>query len=440
MTRAPLTERAVPEDLGAAAAWLRETTAAGEAELAGLPDRPDRGPDRQLVAERVHRSCRTARWRFLRAHAAAVYERLTDGLRERPRITALAARAAEEYPGLCPTDEQMAAERRCARQADKEGREIDQALLIAALLDAETGAHLTESMRRPTDRALSLLPDFRASGRLELGAADIERDGAAATVTLRNPDCLNAEDDRLAADLETAVDLALLDDAVEVGVLRGAETNHRKYAGRRVFCAGINLTELYRGGISMLGFLLGRELGLIAKLVRGLSGDDPDPFAARSGEKPWVGAVDAFAIGGGMQLLFACDRVIAETDAFFRLPAAREGIVPGAANLRIGRGFDARESRRLLLFGESVPAGDPMARGICDATVEPDRMDGAIAAAADVLASPAVRANRRMLRLAEEPEDRFRAYMADFAATQARRVYDRDVLDNLERAWMRRAD
>ncbi len=51
-----------------------------------------------------------------------------------------------------------------------------------------------------------------------------------------------------------------------------------------------------------------------------------------------------------------------------------------------------------------------------------------------------MRANRRMLRLAEEPEDRFRAYMADFAATQARRVYDRDVLDNLERAWMRRAD
>ncbi len=45
-------------------------------------------------------------------------------------------------------------------------------------------------------------------------------------------DCLNAEDDRQVDDMETAVDLALLDPAVEVCVLRGAEMTHPRHRDR----------------------------------------------------------------------------------------------------------------------------------------------------------------------------------------------------------------
>src|SRR5262249_16104248 len=153
----------------------------------------------------------------------------------------------------------------------------------------------------------------------------IERRGSAAHVTLNNVHCLNAEDLPLLEDLETAVDLVLLDDGVRVGVLRGGTMTHPKYLGRRVFCSGINLVALYNGEIPLVEFLIAREMGLIAKLRTGVLVDDVRRAShgfEREVQKPWVAAVDSFAIGGGMQLLLAMDVVVAEQDAYFSLPAA----------------------------------------------------------------------------------------------------------------------
>jgi thioesterase DpgC len=61
-------------------------------------------------------------------------------------------------------------------------------------------------------------------------------------------------------------------------------------------------------------------------------------------------------------------------------------------------------------------------------------MDAAIADCAARLDSPAVIANRRMLRLAEEPLDLFRSYMAEFALSQAARMYSDDVLEKVKPA------
>lgn len=125
-------------------------------------------------------------------------------------------------------------------------------------------------MRKPTRRALDLLPEFRRTGRLRLGAVDIERGGdGGARLTVVNNHCLNAEDNRHVEDMETAVDLTLLDPGVKVGVLRGGVMDHPRYQGRRVFSAGINLAHLHEGRISYVDFLLRRELGYIAKLLRG---------------------------------------------------------------------------------------------------------------------------------------------------------------------------
>ena len=49
---------------------------------------------------------------------------------------------------------------------------------------------------------------------------------------------------------------------------------HPRYRGRRVFSAGINLKALHVGGISLLDFLLRRELGYISKLMRGILVED----------------------------------------------------------------------------------------------------------------------------------------------------------------------
>ncbi len=434
MTPQPTFTGALDED----AAVLAEFTADGESLLAKLPVKGDRDAAAQHRAERIFATARVARRAFLARHAEGVYDCLTDDRSGRLRIDELVYAAADRFPGLVPTKEQMAAE--FSRiQADKDGREIDQGIFCGAVLRSATaGRHLIDAMLMPTAPATTLIGSFRATGRAELSSVLVEREGQAAYLTFRNADSLNAEDNQLIADLETAVDLALADDQVRVGVLRGGPVNHPKYLGRRVFSAGINLTDLRNGAISFVDFLLGRELGYVHKLLRGLLVEPrADAWSARLVSKPWIAAVDTFAIGGGMQLLLVVDRVIAEQEAYFSLPAAEEGIVPGLANLRLTRLTGARLARQVILSGRRIAATDPQSRLVCDEVVRAADMDTAIERAVAQLSAPAVAANRLMLNLAEEPIDLYREYLAEFALTQVARSYSGDVLAKVEQRWQR---
>ncbi|GGK78127.1 hypothetical protein Sme01_44130 [Sphaerisporangium melleum] len=383
----------------------------------------------------VQRSCRAVRTRFLAAHAQSVYDELTDGRRRHLRLDELAYAAAERYPGLAPTREQIAADR-ARDQAGKHGWELDQGILFWAMFGApEAGRHLLRAMLRPTRAATELAAEFAGSGKAELATVTLERRDGVGHITVRNERFLNAEDDAVVGDLETAVDLALLDDGVQVGVLRGGAMTHPRYAGRRVFNAGINLTHLYQGKISFLDFLLRREVGYLGKIVRGL--DLPD--APYGHEKPWIGAVDTFAIGGGMQITLVLDWVVATDDAYFSLPAMREGIIPGAANLRLHRVLGTRHSRQAMFGDRRIEAAGPDGPLVCDEVVTPAGMDAAVDQAAARLRGPAAVANRRMLRLAEEPLDLFREYMSGYALEQSRLLYSPELIANLERMWIGRA-
>src|SRR6185437_143217 len=153
----------------------------------------------------------------------------------------------------------------------------------------------------------------------------VERRGKAVVVTLSNPRFLNAEDEGTLDAAEIAVDLATLDAESEIAVLRGAAVEHPKHRGRRIFSAGTNLTHLYHGRISYLWYMR-RDMGVVNKLFRGLARTElsPDELAGGPIEKPWIGAVEGFAIGGGCQILLALDYVLAAEDAYLTLPARKE--------------------------------------------------------------------------------------------------------------------
>ncbi|MFE0130471.1 (3,5-dihydroxyphenyl)acetyl-CoA 1,2-dioxygenase DpgC [Streptomyces sp. NPDC059037] len=406
---------------------LREAAARVEDLIAALPDPGARTHPQRAELAAAKDAARALRVHYLDTHADAVFERLADGL----RIDELVAAAADAYPGLVPTEKQLAADRG-RRQADKEGWEIDQGIFLRAVLRSPlAGPRVLDAMLRPTPRALRLLPEFRRTGVLRTRSVLLERRDGAAHLTMCRDDCLNAEDGEQVDDMETAVDLALLDEEVRVGVLRGGEMSHPRYRGKRVFSAGINLKSLHAGGISLTGFLLRRELGYLRKLVTGLLTDHAGAWHSRTVEKPWIAAVDTFAIGGGMQLLLACDQVLAASDAYLTLPAAREGIVPGAANFRLGRHAGPRISRQVILSGRRIWATEPDARLLIDEVVEPGELDAAVARGVAQMQSPAVVANRRMLNAVEEPPEEFRRYMAEFALQQALRLYGEDVIDKV---------
>lgn len=401
--------------------------------LAALPP-----PGRRSAAERERAAAatdatRALRAAFLDAHTDAVYDELTAGRSRYLRLAELAEAASAAFPGLVPGAGQLAAERG-SQQAAKEGHEIDQGIFFHRVLSSPAaGSHLLDAMLRPTPRALGLLAEFSRTGEIDLGLVRMTRRDGVAGLTMCRDDCLNAENEQQVDDMEAAVDLALLDPGTEVAVLRGGEMTHPRYRGRRVFCAGIDLKALHGGEISLVGFLLRRELGYLHKIVRGVLVDSGPAWGPRIREKPWAAVVDAFAIGGGAQVLLCFDRVLAASDAYFSLPAAKEGIIPGASNFRLGRAGGNRLARQMILDGRRVWATEPDARLLIDEVHEPEALDGAAERAARRLRGAAVVANRRMLNLAAEPVEEFRRYLAEFALQQALRIHSADVLEKVSR-------
>jgi Enoyl-CoA hydratase/carnithine racemase len=422
-------------DAAAGTKFWREGTAL----LAKLPRKSQRTQEQHHAAFAIQLHCRGARESFLTYHADAVYRKLTKNLSNFVRVDDLAYDAAKLVPGLTPTRKQVDAE--CAlMQSEKDGAEVDQGIFLAQVLAVpDTGMHLCHAMLIPKIEAVERLAEFIKHGVVDFGPAKIERQGKAAVVSIKNPRFLNAEDDDTINDTETAADIAILDPMSEICVLRGDVVEHPKYRGRKVFSAGINLTHLYRGKIPYLWYIR-REMGVVNKMLRGLAmgGASPDEVYGGTREKPWIAGLDVFAIGGGCQYLLAMDYVVAGSDAYMTLPARKEGIIPGAANLRLPRFVGPRIARQAILMGRRFDCDSPEGRMICDEVVPPGEVAAAIARVVeDFTGSGVVSAsgNRRALRVGEEPLDIFRRYMAVYCREQAYCHFSPALIANLEKYW-----
>jgi (3,5-dihydroxyphenyl)acetyl-CoA 1,2-dioxygenase len=382
---------------------------------------------------------RAARDRFLREHIEAVYGTLTGGFTRFVRVEELVHRAAECYAGLVPTRAQLAQEGSRPLK-EKQGLEIDQSLLIAHILaHPGCGTHLCHAMLLPRPESAAALATLDAQGYVDLGPVRVERHGRAAHLLSSNPRYLNAEDQGTIEAMEIGVDVATLDPGTDIAVLRGQPVANAKYVGRRIFGSGINLTHLYHGSIPFLWYLQ-RELGFVHKYFRGVAtpGVLPDDVNGAGVEKPWIAAVEGFAIGGHCQILLTMDYVLAAADAFMTLPARKEGIIPGAANLRLPRFTGDRLARQLIQAERRLQCDSAEGRLICDEIVPGADMDAAIDRTVAMLTSSgAVGAigNRRAFRVAVEPLDLFRRYCAVYAREQASCHFSPALIHNLEQNW-----
>ena len=369
-----------------------------------------------------------------RMDALQIYDALTEGRRQFVRVDELCYRAAERFPGVLPSKADLAAEAP-RLQKDKQGLEKAQGEFLSAVLrDPVCGTHLCHAMLLPHPGSQARLAEFQSKGNLDLGGARVHREGKAAVVTMNNPRHLNAEDESTLEPLEMAIDIALLDTQTDICVLRGATVTHTRHAGKRLFGAGINLTHLYQGKIRYLWYIV-RDLGLVNKIYRGVAKPDVSPEVDCI-EKLWIGAIEGFAIGGHCQTVLTLDYVLAMRDAYMTLPARKEGIIPGAANLRLARFVGARVARQAVLAEKRIDCDSPEGRMIVDELV--DDMDGAIKSTVEKLTGSGVvsaAGNRRAFRISEEPLDSFRRYMSVYAREQAFCHFSPALIANLERNW-----
>ena len=407
-----------------------------DVELAKLPPKTGRDPAAAQAAKALLEEGRSARTSFMRLHARAVYDSLTANRSKFVRVDDLCAALAKAFPGLTPDEAALARESNIP-QGDKDGLEVDQGIFLSQVLgDPVAGAHLCHAMLLPRQDSLDHLKEFEKKGEIEFPGARLTREGKAAVLTMRNPKYLNAEDEGTMAGMEIATDLALLDPATEVCVLRGDVVTHTKHAGKRLFGAGINLTHLYQGKIRFLWYM-NRDLGMVNKFYRGLAKPEVPP-EEDSIEKLWIAAVEGFAIGGHCQILLTMDQVIATKEAYMTLPARKEGIIPGAANLRLPRHIGPRLARQAILAERRIDCASPEGRLICDHIVAPDAMDFELKRLVQHITGSGVvsaASNRRALRISEEPLDSFRRYMAVYAREQAHCHFSPALIANLELHW-----
>jgi enoyl-CoA hydratase/carnithine racemase len=178
----------------------------------------------------------------------------------------------------------------------------------------------------------------------------VERTDHVLVISMQRGEKYNAVNRQMADGLDAA--LNQLDDDREVwaGVLTGT---------RDAFCAGSDLTA---GGDYVTE--RGGEYGIIRRERR----------------KPLVAAVEGFALGGGLEIVLACDLVVASTSARFGLPEVKRGVVPTCGALFRGpRALPVNLAREMVLTGDPIDAARAYAVGFVNLLAEPgDARDRAV--------------------------------------------------------------
>jgi enoyl-CoA hydratase/carnithine racemase len=185
------------------------------------------------------------------------------------------------------------------------------------------------------------------------------RDGGVLVMTMRRPERRNAVDQPLADALDAAMHRLEHEDGLRVGVLTG---------GGGYFSAGTDLT-------------------LDASPTTADGGEYG--FVRRSRTRPLIAAVEGFALGGGMEMVLACDMVVAAEDAVLGLPETLRGVVANCGALfRAPERLGPQVAMELLLTGSRLPAPRAHGLGLVNRLAAPGAaLDAALGLAADVCAA-----------------------------------------------------
>ena len=96
-----------------------------------------------------------------------------------------------------------------------------------------------------------------------------------------------------------------------------------------------------------------------------------------------IAAVEGPAFGGGMEIVLACDLVVASTTARFGLPEVKRGLLPTCAALFRGpQALPLNFARELILTGDPIEPARAYALGFVNVVTEPgEALEGALALA-----------------------------------------------------------
>ena len=170
-----------------------------------------------------------------------------------------------------------------------------------------------------------------------------------AIAVLNRPEAMNSIDPEMRHEMYALWARMREDDDIHVIIITGA--------GDRAFCTGSDLKKTMPPKESFVELLLGK-------------GDPGGAFKGLGTDKPIICAINGYALGGGTELLLACDIVIASDNAKFGLTEVRVGSIPGGGGIqRLPRAVGKSDAMLMLLTGDIIDAQEALRIGLVSKVV-----------------------------------------------------------------------
>ena len=193
-------------------------------------------------------------------------------------------------------------------------------------------------------------------------------------ITINRPEAKNAMNKAAAEGIAAALDRLDSEDDLRVGILTGAGGT---------FCSGMDLKGFLRGESPIIE---GRGFG-------GLVQAPP--------KKPLIAAVEGYALAGGLELMIACDLVVAREGAQCGIPEVKRGLVAAAGGvMMLPDQIPERIAMELALTGDFIDAARAYELGLVNRVVSGSALDGAKELAAKIAANGplAVRVSKQIVK------------------------------------------
>ncbi len=212
----------------------------------------------------------------------------------------------------------------------------------------------------------------------------VEQKGAVTLITLNRPKALNALNSVVLGELIQAFAAYEADASQRCAVITGS--------GEKAFAAGADIKEMVEKASAQF-FAEDFFAGWTSQLVKAV-------------RKPWIAAVNGFALGGGCELAMMADFIIASDTARFGQPEIKLGVGPGmGGSQRLTRAVGKSKAMDMCLTGRMMDAAEAERAGLVSRVVPLDAlMDEAMKAAEAIAGMPPLAAimNKEMVNVAFE--------------------------------------
>lgn len=212
----------------------------------------------------------------------------------------------------------------------------------------------------------------------------VEQKGAVTLITLNRPQALNALNSQVLAELIEAFAAYEADASQRCAVLTGS--------GEKAFAAGADIKEMSEKPAADF-----YNEDFFSKWTSHL---------VKTTRKPWIAAVNGFALGGGCELAMMADFIIASDNAKFGQPEIKLGVTPGmGGSQRLPRAVGKAKAMEMCLTGRMMGAEEAERSGLV-ARIVPvaELVEDAVKTATTIaeMAPLAVKANKEMVNAAFE--------------------------------------